>query len=257
MTPRQLLFFEDLLAQDSHEKISCVFTQQAEKLGFGNFFYSNLTPETQQNFFYSDSRPVIPVEDFAKKGILTTYPPDWLLHYQRANHMPRDPVIARAMRSPLPVMWNRLYTPIDPVMDEARQHGLASGVTVTVGGRRGFGGALLSLASDDPPETSLEMAERHESHMAGQAMLLALHVHEALENLPSARQTAPLVILTTREKDCLQWSAMGKTSWEMAKILNISERTANFHIGNAIRKMDVANRHQAVARAISQKLIHP
>ena len=253
----QLHFFEELLKQDSYEELSCVFNSQVEKLGFSNFFYSDLTPPTNDNVFYADERPIVPIEDLAEKGIITTYPADWMLHYQKVNHMPRDPVIARAVSSPLPVMWNKLSTSIDPVMDEARQHGLASGVTVTVGGKRGFGGALLSITSDRPPETSIEMAGRHEVHMAGQALLLALHLHEALDNLPSSKNKKPIVVLTIREKDCLQWSAMGKTSWEMAKILNISERTANFHIGNAMQKLGVSSRHQAVARAISQGLICP
>lgn len=255
--PHQLHFFEDLLKQDSYENLTKIFSSQAGTLGFKNFFYSDLTAETNDNVFYADERPIVPIEDLAAKGIITTYPADWMLHYQKVNHMPRDPVIARAVSSPLPVMWKRLSTSIDPVMDEARQHGLASGVTVTVGGKRGFGGALLSLTSDRPPETTIEMAGRHESYMAGQALLLALHLHEALDNLPSSKSIKTRVLLTTREKDCLQWSAMGKTSWEMAKILNISERTANFHIGNAMHKLGVATRHQAVARAISQRLICP
>lgn len=255
--PHQLHFFEDLLKQDSYEKLSSVFTLQAGKLGFSNFFYSDLTPPSNDNVFYDDERPIVPIEDLADKGIITTYPANWMLHYQKVNHMPRDPVIARAVSSPLPVMWNKISTSIDPVMDEARQHGLASGVTVTVGGKRGFGASLLSLTSDRPPETSIEMTERHEGYMAGQALLLALHLHEALDNLPSSKNKKPSVVLTIREKDCLQWSAMGKTSWEMAKILNISERTANFHIGNAMHKLGVVNRHQAVARAISQGLICP
>lgn len=245
------------MKQNSFDEISNVFIRQVQEIGFGNFFYSNLTPESNDNVFYADERPIVPIEDLPGKGILTNYPADWMLHYQKVNHMPRDPVIARAVGSPLPFLWNRLAMSIDPVMDEARQHGLASGVTVTVGGRRGLGGALLSLTSDRPPETSVEMAERHESHMAGQALLLALHLHEALENLSPSPSRRSGAILTTREKDCLQWSAMGKTSWEIAKILNISERTANFHFGNAMRKLGVTSRNQAVARAISQRLICP
>lgn len=169
--------------------------------------------------------------------------------------MPRDPVIARAVGSRLPVLWSSVPKAMDPVMDEARQHGLASGLTVTVGGRRGWGGALLSLTSDRPPETSMEMTERHKSHMTGQALLLAKHLHEALANLPSSCPEKPNILLTPRERECLQWSAAGKTSWEMAMIIGASERTANFHIGNAMHKLGVLSRHHAVAWALSLRII--
>ena len=43
--------------------------------------------------------------------------------------------------------------------------------------------------------------------------------------------------LTQREKTCLQWAAVGKTSWEMGVILGLTERTVNFHIHNACRKL--------------------
>ncbi|MBV7484551.1 helix-turn-helix domain-containing protein [Bordetella sp. BOR01] len=61
--------------------------------------------------------------------------------------------------------------------------------------------------------------------------------------------------LSNRERDCLHWSALGKTSWETAIILGVSERTVNFHIGNACSKLGVYNRRAAVALALRQGLL--
>ncbi|WP_225189223.1 helix-turn-helix transcriptional regulator [Bradyrhizobium sp. IC3195] len=36
------------------------------------------------------------------------------------------------------------------------------------------------------------------------------------------------VALSQREISCLRWLARGKLSWEMGKIMNISENTVNF-----------------------------
>ncbi|MHB9052303.1 MAG: helix-turn-helix domain-containing protein [Thiomonas delicata] len=58
--------------------------------------------------------------------------------------------------------------------------------------------------------------------------------------------TAPL---TDREIQVLRWTADGKTASEIADILNISERTANFHIANAITKLNAPNKTAAVIRA--------
>jgi DNA-binding NarL/FixJ family response regulator len=65
------------------------------------------------------------------------------------------------------------------------------------------------------------------------------------------------VALNEREVECLTWSARGKTSPEIAAILSLSKRTVNFHIENACRKLNVATRTEAVARAASGRLIEP
>lgn len=56
--------------------------------------------------------------------------------------------------------------------------------------------------------------------------------------------------LTPREKECLQWAALGKSEWEVSQILGISEHTAEKHLLNAKTKFGAANRAHAVAEAI-------
>ena len=55
----------------------------------------------------------------------------------------------------------------------------------------------------------------------------------------------------------MHWAAKGKSCWEIAQILNMAESTANFHLRNAMLKLDVSNRQHAVAKAALQGLIHP
>lgn len=62
-------------------------------------------------------------------------------------------------------------------------------------------------------------------------------------------------LVSTRERDCLQWAAKGKTSWEMSQILGISESTIIYHLRNATKKLDAANRMHAVAKALKAELI--
>ncbi|MBV2180746.1 helix-turn-helix domain-containing protein [Castellaniella sp. MT123] len=61
--------------------------------------------------------------------------------------------------------------------------------------------------------------------------------------------------LTAREHDCLYWAAQGKTSWEMGRILGITERTANFHIANLCDKLGVRTRQAAITTAIQRDLL--
>jgi DNA-binding response OmpR family regulator len=67
----------------------------------------------------------------------------------------------------------------------------------------------------------------------------------------------PTVELNSREIETLTWSARGKTSDEIAKILEVTKRTVDFHIDSARLKLGVANRTQAVVAAVAGGLIEP
>ncbi|MBC2773226.1 helix-turn-helix domain-containing protein [Rhizobium sp. AQ_MP] len=61
--------------------------------------------------------------------------------------------------------------------------------------------------------------------------------------------------LTRRERETLAWIAAGKSYWETAIILGISERTIRHFMANARQKLDVVNNAQAVAEAVWRGLI--
>lgn len=63
--------------------------------------------------------------------------------------------------------------------------------------------------------------------------------------------------LTGRELQCLDWVSRGKTSWETAAILGLSESTVNFHLRNASKKLNVYGRQACVAQAIYLGLLNP
>ncbi len=61
--------------------------------------------------------------------------------------------------------------------------------------------------------------------------------------------------LTRRESETLAWIAAGKSYWETAVILGISERTIRYFMANAREKLDVVSNAQAVAEAVWRGLI--
>lgn len=63
--------------------------------------------------------------------------------------------------------------------------------------------------------------------------------------------------LSAREKACLSWAAAGKSSWEIGRILRISENTVIFHIKNAMRKLGANSRTLAAFKAVELGLIEP
>ncbi|MDX2471929.1 MAG: LuxR C-terminal-related transcriptional regulator [SAR324 cluster bacterium] len=62
-------------------------------------------------------------------------------------------------------------------------------------------------------------------------------------------------ILTQQETKCIDQAQRGFTNIEIAKILSIKQSTVKTHMDNAYRKLDASNRANAVAIALSKKLI--
>lgn len=62
--------------------------------------------------------------------------------------------------------------------------------------------------------------------------------------------------LTSREQECVMWASANKTSWEISRILGISERTVNFHIQNSLQKSGAINRGQLIKLCQEHKIIN-
>ncbi|MET3454928.1 helix-turn-helix transcriptional regulator [Pseudomonas kilonensis] len=63
------------------------------------------------------------------------------------------------------------------------------------------------------------------------------------------------VKLTRKETEVLQWSAAGKSSWEISQIINCSEAGVNYHFCNIRRKFGVNSRWTAALKALELGLI--
>lgn len=61
--------------------------------------------------------------------------------------------------------------------------------------------------------------------------------------------------LTERELECLRWVSLGKTAWETATIMDRSQRTVEFHLANATRRLSATNKIHAAVIAVRNGLI--
>jgi DNA-binding CsgD family transcriptional regulator len=64
-------------------------------------------------------------------------------------------------------------------------------------------------------------------------------------------------VFSRKQRNVLKWIYHGKTNWEIAKILDMNEETVKYHVEQAMMKLDVKTRAQAVGRAIEIGLISP
>jgi len=62
-------------------------------------------------------------------------------------------------------------------------------------------------------------------------------------------------ILTKREKEIFKLLINNKTTKEIAEILDISEKTVRNHISNAMQKLGVKGRAQAVVELLRMNVI--
>ena len=87
--------------------------------------------------------------------------------------------------------------------------------------------------------------------------MLIPHLHMALVRaLKGANQANPPTRhkrpgLTDRENEILQWMCAGKTNWEIAQQLNISENTVKNHVKNVLCKLHVNTQAQAMLKVLT------
>lgn len=185
--------------------------------------------------------------------MMNNFPRSWQERYRRHGFCTIDPTIRHARKNVSPLTWSHELFDTEALTDlskEARAIGFNHGWTRSFRDSNGKFGAL-TLARSQGVITAEEAREK-------QSMLqwLALAAHTVLFPVLLARhQNESLAKLTLREIDFLQLASQGKTAAEMAEAMNITERTANFHICNAMEKLGVSNKTHAVALAMRLGLL--
>jgi DNA-binding CsgD family transcriptional regulator len=79
-------------------------------------------------------------------------------------------------------------------------------------------------------------------------------MHDRLRDLSLVRG-AWKPVLTPRERECIAYVADGRSDWDIADVMSISETTVVTHIQNAKRKLGSRTRAQAVAQCYLKGLL--
>lgn len=167
----------------------------------------------------------------------------------------RDPVLLHCRRQSVPIIWDQTtYTDqgLGEMWEEQARFGYVNGIAMSLHLPEGRH-FTLGVDRDLP----LPKDRRELTRLVADLQLFAVYAQEAASRLlcPAVKEVvAPK--LTVREVEVLQWTMEGKTAWEVGAILGISERTAVMHLNNAMHKLDAANKHHAVVKALKLGLIH-
>jgi LuxR family transcriptional regulator, activator of conjugal transfer of Ti plasmids len=128
------------------------------------------------------------------------------------------------------------------VLDEAAQFGIRRGFTVPIHDPRGPI-AAVTFAADERRATFRRCIEQHRHVL----QLMAMYFHACARQRRSVDRVVDGVPLSPREFECLKWASQGKSAWEIGRLLNITHRTAAFHLDNARAKLINENRLQMLA----------
>jgi LuxR family quorum-sensing system transcriptional regulator SolR len=229
MDPWKESRLQSLLTATSIEEKFSVLEKTARELGFDYFAYGMRvpTPVTQPKVY-----------------TLNNYPEEWKKKYSRENYVRTDPTVVHAIRSVMPLLWHEsTFTSCRPFWEEAQAHGLRFGWAQSCHNARGVGLTSFARTADALTPSEIKDSEWKMSWLVNAA-------HEFLSSdvlLMLAPEAS--VRLSSREIEVLRWTAEGKTSGEIGIIMNITERTVNFHVNHAIEKLDASNKTAATIKA--------
>lgn len=182
---------------------------------------------------------------------LNDYDDRWQRRYVDRNYFQVDPTFLQGMKSALPIVWSEKHVRQAPEFwEEAHAFGIRHGWTQAAHCGGGSVG-MLSFARSAGAITRSEM--RGKCAAMGQ---FAQYLHAVMAELLLPRHVQEcLAEITMREKEVLSWTAEGKTAFEIAKILSLSERTVNFHVNNVVAKLGASNKTHAAAKAVALGLL--
>jgi len=239
-------FIEQSNAAQTPDEIVTLFEQFVSFFGYTRIAYLGLTEESIKplKLLTPDFRP----------AIACTYPESYLLHYKQSNYIKIDPVVQCAVNNNFAFLWNDVTQRVSlnksqkGIFDDARSAQLYDGVTIPLHGA-GLQKFAVCLARD-------RQGDGHDHRLLPLLQLSATQLHLAYLRLarekPDASQ-GPL--LSIRERECLSWIAVGKSSWAIGMILGLSEETVEKYIKSAIKKLNAPNRVAAVVNAMQNGAI--
>lgn len=166
-----------------------------------------------------------------------------------------DPVLQRLMRQHTPFFYDQaMYVQAGSadLWDAQAAHGYRCGVATALHLPTNEH-ILLGIDREAPLPTN----DHRRTRLLAELQLLVVHAREAAERLLQFTSIAPANSpnLNNYELEVLRWTMHGKSAPVTAQIIGKSAATVNYHLQNAMRKLNVGSKHQAVTLALALGLL--
>lgn len=183
---------------------------------------------------------------------------EWKQTYIRNEYWKTDTRIIRARKQIAPFYWSEFSHRPSFIADGITK-GAWNGMTVPVHGPNHLFGFLHFTYRPEKKKISswLQYIQPFIVYLAQRIIeaALALSQKGLLPRPPRNFTKNGSMPLTLQQRKCLAWAAEGKTTEEIALILEISISTVNKHLDAASAILNASNRTHAIARAINENLI--
>ncbi|MGL4441272.1 MAG: LuxR C-terminal-related transcriptional regulator [Bosea sp. (in: a-proteobacteria)] len=211
----------------------------------------SLAPFGFMGFTFAAIRRVKSV--FLHAEIVSTWPRKLQTTFQQHELFNVDPVILRSRACAEPFVWDlSIYERGNAIHEQLVALRVSIGVTggICIPVSEAFQGRSVLYLSGDNFSCSPQMI------LALQ--LLAEHFAARIYSLGGSEERGGKQTsfnlesgeLSPRERQVFGWIAFGKSSREIAMILEISEHTVNDYIASGVAKLNASNRTEAVLRAL-------
>ncbi|MDJ1157570.1 LuxR family transcriptional regulator [Chelatococcus sp. SYSU_G07232] len=230
-------FIERVCALRSATDVVRLFHEALGRFGYETFIITGLPNGGQR---------------FEQLVLLKHWPAGWFDLYTREGYILDDPVAVQCRRTVEPFEW--ASAPYDPqrhprsaeIMRRAADFGMTNGLCVPIHGFVGLEACVSAGGSD------LDLSPQAKAAVHLMAIYACNRARQLLAPLAEPRKP----LLTSREREVMTWTAMGKSAWEIGCILRISAPTVNKHVASAMHKLGAANKTHAVARAIERREVN-
>ena len=197
------------------------------------------------SFFNAERKPLTRV-------LLGHFHPEWAERYTSRNYSSQSQISQELLNCSSPYSWSEVIKrrEIRPsqrrIWDEAREFGITDGLFVPVSWGNGSYSAVV-LGGTRPPVDD----------PAHRTMAEVVAAYYGQHGRRLCGKQRPNRSLSPRQRDCLTWVALGKSSMDIGEILGISVETVNEYVAGACSKLGVRTRTQAVLEAIWSGQIRP
>ncbi|KJF65474.1 helix-turn-helix transcriptional regulator [Rhizobium nepotum] len=185
--------------------------------------------------------------------VRTTYRDAWVARYLLRGYAKVDPILREGLLRQLPFDWREVEVPqaANDFLQDSRDHGVGpNGYSIPIVDKKRR--ALFSLNSHKTADEWDATVEQFRSEWKELAFLIH---HKAIFELHGEHD--PIPQLSSREIECLHWTALGKDSIDIAVILKLSEHTTRAYIKSARHKLGGGSITFTIARAMQLRLINP
>lgn len=175
------------------------------------------------------------------------YPRNWVEWFDSQSLGTSDPVRRASSLTSIGFAWSRLPDLISltakdrMVLELACKRGIGDGFTVPahVPGEAHGSCSFACRSGDSFPEQHVPLLQ-----------LAGAFAFEAARRMGRKDVSQEPVRLTDRQRECVVWTARGKSDWEIGMILGISEETVAEHLRHARERYGVGKRTLVAIHAL-------